>query len=126
MSIDVQAIKQKYPLARLAREEVTNLKATKPDGWYLGYCPFCQGATAGTDSKGKRRNPSELKFWIDTRKGFCSCFRPKCRAQNPGGRPMDVINFYARLHNLTNRQAIFELADILGMLPEPEQQREYL
>jgi hypothetical protein len=118
MSIDIQEIKQKYPLARLAREEVTNLKATMPDGWYLGYCPFCQGTTAG---KGNR--PSERKFWIDTRpgRGICSCFRPKCRAQNPGSKPMDVINFYARLHGLSNREAIYELADQLGLLPEEEE-----
>jgi hypothetical protein len=31
---------------------------------------------------------------------------------------MDVINYYARLHQISNRAAIFELADTLGLLEE--------
>ena len=58
--------------------------------WYLTQCPF-------HDDK----NPS---FWIDTQRGICGCY---------GGctpKPFDVINLYARLRGITNREAIFYLS----------------
>lgn len=58
--------------------------------WYLTSCPF-------HDDK----NPS---FWIDTQRGICGCY---------GGctpKPLDVINLYARLRGITNREAIFYLS----------------
>jgi hypothetical protein len=33
---------------------------------------------------------------------------------------MDVINFYARLHKMPNRYAIFELAEMLDLVDEGE------
>lgn len=58
------------------------------DHWYKTLCPFH-----------KDRKPS---MWIDTRHGLCGCY--SC-----GFKPMDVINVYARLHQVDNRAAISEL-----------------
>jgi hypothetical protein len=58
--------------------------------WKMDCCPF-------HDDK----HPS---FWIDTQRQICACY---------GGctpKPLDVINLYARLHGLTNHDAIFYLA----------------
>lgn len=117
MSTLVEEIKQKITILDLARDHVGHLKATQPAGWYVGRCPFHQ---PGQPSKGDPR--SRRKFWIDNRpsRQLCSCFVPRCAAQNPNGKPMDVINFYARLHDLPNRLAIFELADRLGLLEDEE------
>lgn len=115
MSSLIDEIKQQIPLMTVVEDHVLFLKATRPAGWYIGRCPFHQAAIPDkSDPRTKR------KFWIDARpgRGVCSCFVPHCAANNPGHKPMDVINFYARLHDLTNRAAIFELADRLGLLEE--------
>jgi len=115
MSTLIEQIKQEITLMDLLRENVDYLKATKPNGWYIGRCPFHQ---AGQPSKG---DPiSKRKFWVDVRpgRGICSCYVPRCAAQNPQHKPMDVINFYARLNGLSNRLAIFELADRFGLLED--------
>jgi len=111
MSTLVQEIKKRMTILEVCKSDVLHLKATRPAGWYVGRCPFHQ-----PDSD----PPSKRKFWIDARPGrqICSCFVPRCRTGNPGGRPMDVINYYARLHQISNRAAIFELADMLGLLEE--------
>ena len=71
----------------------------KPSGgggrYYVGRCPFHQAGK-------KYYRP---KFWVDTEKGICNCFNPRCRSE----RPMDIINFYARINNTSNKQAIAEL-----------------
>jgi hypothetical protein len=51
------------------------------------------------------RHPS---FWIDTRLQICGCFSG-CN----GPKPWDVINVYARLHSLSNNQAILSMAGVL-------------
>ncbi len=113
MSTLVAEIKKELTILDVAQDHVLNLKPTRPQGWHIGRCPFHQPES---DPKSKR------KFWLDARPGrqICSCFVPRCAADNPGGRSMDVINFYARLHNLTNRMAILELADRLGLLEEAQ------
>lgn len=58
--------------------------------WWIARCPFHSD-----------HNPS---FWIDTRRQICGCYvgcTPK---------PLDVINLFARLHGLTNRDAILIMA----------------
>lgn len=57
--------------------------------WYVALCPFHEDHT-----------PS---FWIDTQRGICGC--RKCNIKE-----MDVLNLYARLHQIDNRSAILELA----------------
>lgn len=59
------------------------------DNWGLTRCPFHDD-----------ENPS---FWVDTARQLCGCFSG-CTA-----RPLDVVNLYARLHNLSNVDAIREL-----------------
>lgn len=99
LSATIQRIKKEFSIL----EFIQNPKPTKPEGWYIARCPFHQ---QDDDPRCKR------KFWIDNRpgRGMCGCFVPRCAEQQPNRKPMDVINFYARLHNLTNRQAIIELA----------------
>jgi hypothetical protein len=57
---------------------------------YMACCPF-------HDDK----SPS---FWIDAEKGICGCYTG-CT-----DRPLDVIDLHARLHGISNREAIRELA----------------
>jgi hypothetical protein len=59
--------------------------------WYTALCPFHDD-----------HHPS---FWIDTLRGICGCRRCQMVA-------MDVVNLYARLHGLSNRDAIFQLAKV--------------
>lgn len=66
-------------------------KSSSDGRWYVALCPFHEDHT-----------PS---FWIDTQRGICGCW--KCNIKE-----MDVINLYARLHNVDNRTAIYELAKV--------------
>lgn len=59
------------------------------DQWGLTKCPFHED-----------ENPS---FWVDTGRQLCGCFSG-CTA-----RPLDVVNLYARLNNISNSDAIHEL-----------------
>ena len=59
------------------------------DHWGVAKCPFHEDA-----------NPS---FWVDTEKQLCGCFSG-CTA-----KPLDVVNLYARLNNLSNQEAIRQL-----------------
>ena len=54
--------------------------------WGVAKCPFHEDT-----------NPS---FWVDTERQLCGCFSG-CTA-----KPLDVVNLYARLHNLNNSDAI--------------------
>ena len=58
--------------------------------WGLTQCPFHEDS-----------NPS---FWVDTQRQLCGCFSG-CTA-----KPLDVVNLYARLHKLSNQDAIRELS----------------
>ncbi len=64
-------------------------KSSRP-GWYKTQCPFHQD--------------TEPSFWINENAGYCGCYA--C-----GGKPMDIINLYARLNGIDNRQAISELGE---------------
>lgn len=58
--------------------------------WYMALCPFHED-----------KNPS---FWIDSKRQIGNCH--KCNFK----RPMDVINVYARMHQITEDEAIRILA----------------
>lgn len=58
--------------------------------WMMAKCPLHDD-----------HNPS---FWIDTQRQICGCFAG-CTP-----KPLDVINLFGRLHGLSNRDAIMELA----------------
>jgi len=58
--------------------------------YYLARCPFHDD-----------HNPS---FWVDTEQQICGCYAG-CT-----GKPLDVINLYARMYDITNHEAILALA----------------
>jgi len=61
--------------------------------WYLTRCPL--------------HDDDSPSFWVDTQAQICGCFSG-CTT-----KPLDVINLYARLYGLNNREAIFYLARML-------------
>jgi len=68
---------------------VPNAKPTGGNGrWLTALCPFHDD-----------HHPS---FWIDTTRGICGC-------RACGIKAMDVINFTAKLHGMSNTEAIFYL-----------------
>jgi len=106
MSDKILAIKRSITCVRILQNYV-NLKKSGSD-FFLCHCPFCQ-----TDTPAR----AKPKFWIHARKDVCNCFRPKCAAP----KPMDVINLYARLENITNADAIralYALVCTTGADPE--------
>lgn len=62
--------------------------------WLMTQCPLHDD-----------HNPS---FWLDTERQICGCYAG-CTS-----RPLDVINLYARLYGLSNRDAIMMLAKLMG------------
>lgn len=107
MNDRVAQIKQFYKLASIVAPYTGGLRAPVQTNWgnYMnGWCPFCQH---GKGNKGDVR-----RFWVNTTAGLCNCFHPVCAAH----KPMDVINFWARVHNISNDQAIRDL--FLGMPTE--------
>lgn len=62
------------------------------NGFYVAKCPFHDDKVAS--------------FWADTKKEICGCF-----AGCHGTRPWDVVNLYAKLHGVSNSQALAELAN---------------
>lgn len=98
----IEQIKAALPIAPFVAKHTNGLKPTK-QGWFVGRCPFHQPE----DDPPKKR-----KLWVNAGKGICGCFDPTCPAHRP---PMDVVNFYARLKNISNSQAIDELARELGL-----------
>lgn len=66
--------------------------------YFVGWCPFCQ-------PNGPGKFKEQRKLWVDVNLQICNCFKARCRAD----KPMDVINLYARLHNLDNDAAIAAL-----------------
>lgn len=89
----IDQIKQQHPIAPFVAPYTRGLKHSGKGIWFIGFCPF---------------HPHDYKrpnFWVNTRDGLCNCFVPGCRAE----KPMDVINFYARLKGISNLDAIGEL-----------------
>lgn len=78
-------IKRRYSI-----DQFLMLDVRKSPRWYVTRCPF-------HDDK----NPS---FWVDLSRGLCGCFAG-CTS-----KPLDVIDLYARLHNLSVRDAITLMA----------------
>jgi len=86
----VERIKKHWSLT----DFLSHTERTSADGrWLRCPCPLHDDA-----------DPS---FWIDTRDQVCGCFAG-CTS-----KPLDVINLYARLCGLNNREAIFQLARLL-------------
>jgi hypothetical protein len=51
------------------------------------------------------RKPS---FWIDTRRQLCGC-------QVCGMKPMDAVNLYARMHNMSESASVSAMAKEVGV-----------
>ena len=81
VSVNVEEVKRSHRI----EDFIDNITFTG-DHWGVAKCPFHEDA-----------NPS---FWVDTEKQLCGCFSG-CTTV-----PLDVINLYARLHNLNNSDAI--------------------
>jgi len=97
-------IKRALPLLVELSWYTTPLQSGCDGRWYVMRCPH----PAHED-----RNPS---FWCDAQLELCGCFKPECRATQPGGGlPMDQINLHAWLQQLSNGAAIVDLARRLGL-----------
>lgn len=73
----------------------TDVQKTSRDGrWLVTLCPFHDD-----------HNPS---MWIDAQRQICGC--ATC-----GMRPMDAVNLYARMHNLSDADAVRVMAQELGV-----------
>ena len=98
----VEQIRAKFPIAQFVAPYTNGLRQSQRNGlWFVGRCPFHQPASDP---------PTKLKFWVNTTNQLCGCFVPRCAAHGP---PMDVINFYANVKEITNAQAIKELGERL-------------
>lgn len=84
VSVNVEEVKRAHRI----EDYISDITFTG-DHWGVAKCPFHEDA-----------NPS---FWVDTEKQLCGCFSG-CTTV-----PLDVINLYARLHNLNNSDAIRQL-----------------
>ena len=81
----VDRIKARYRL-----EELLPIEQATGDHYYLTRCPLHDD-----------HNPS---MWVDTDQHICGC-HAGCT-----DKPLDVVNLYARIHDLSNSEAIRELA----------------
>ena len=84
VGVNVEEVKRSHRI-----EDYINDITFTGDHWGVAKCPFHEDV-----------NPS---FWVDTEKQLCGCFSG-CTTV-----PLDVINLYARLHNLNNSDAIRQL-----------------
>ena len=72
-----------------------DVRRTSADGrWFAALCPFHDD-----------HNPS---LWIDARRQLCGC-------QVCGMKPMDCINLYSRMHNISESDAVRAMAEELGV-----------
>ena len=98
----IEQIKQHYRIAPFVAPHTNGLKSSG-HGFFIGNCPFCN---------------KERVFWVADHLGLCGCFNPGCDAhsdqrQDPHSKPLDVINFHARIKGITNEEAAADLeADI--------------
>lgn len=81
----IDAIRAHYRVEQFVKPEVETGR-----DFYLARCPFHDD-----------HSPS---FWLNTELQVCGCFAG-CT-----DKPLDVINLYARLHSIHNREAIWVLA----------------
>lgn len=96
----VTQIKKKFRLAEIVAPYTGGLRppTVTSYGHYLnGWCPWCQN--------GVKQPGQPKRFWVNTEAEICNCFHPACASQIP----MDVINFYARVRQISNAQAIMDL-----------------
>jgi hypothetical protein len=95
-TVQVAAASNLWPLTPVEQiKESVPILSFFPDAqqtgshWYIARCPL--------------HDDHDPSMWIDTVRGICGCYAG-CTP-----KPLDVIGLYARLHGLTNRDAIHEL-----------------
>jgi hypothetical protein len=77
----------------------TGVQRSSADGRYLkAWCPF----------HNDKRSGGTMSFWIDTARQLCGC-------QRCGMKPMDAINLYARMHNVSDSAAVRAMAEEIGV-----------
>lgn len=106
----VQAVKDHFKIGAYVAPYTGGLsrpKQTRYGEYMNGWCPWCQN--------GQRQRKQSRRFWVNTKTGLCNCMHPGCSNH----KPMDVINFHARLWNLTNDQAIHDLHVTMGTFSTP-------
>jgi len=68
---------------------------TSADGrWLAARCPF--------------HDDKKPSFWIDVRRQLCGC-------QVCGMKPMDAVNLYARMHNMSESASVSAMAKEVGV-----------
>lgn len=73
-----------------------NARSSGGARWYMANCPL--------------HDDQHESMWVDADRGLCGCYA----GCTPEGRPLDVIGLYARINNLSNKEAIRELARKVG------------
>jgi len=69
-------------------------RSSVDDRWLKALCPF--------------HDDHKQSAWIDTARQLCGC-------QVCGMKPMDIINLYSRMHNISNAAAVTALAEEVGV-----------
>jgi len=101
----IEQIKKAVPLAPFIAPYTNGLQSS--GRWFLiGNCPF--------------HGQNKKTFWLHLPTQTCGCFVPGCPAycnwrKDPSTKPLDIINIYAMLKGISNRQAIRELAQKAGL-----------
>jgi len=84
----IEQIKERYRI-----EQFFPRMRSRDGRWHMANCPF--------------HDDTSPSMWVDTERQLCGCFAG-CTAQ-----PYDVIDLYARLHNLSVQEAIKIMARAL-------------
>jgi len=103
----ISQLKEFYNIAAVVAPYTNGLMqhiGTSYKNYLNGWCPFCQN---GHPQKNKAR-----RFWVNVTTQTCNCMSPKCRSDIP----MDVINFHARIHGITNAEAIRDLINGIELI----------
>ena len=80
-------------------ENLFETRRTSTDGrWLAAWCPFHVDKRPG----------GTMSFWIDTARQLCGC-------QTCGMKPMDCINLFSRMHNVSESVAVSALAQEVGI-----------
>lgn len=88
VSVDLAAVKRAHKI-----EDFLGDITWTGAHWGVAKCPFHEDV-----------NPS---FWVDTERQLCGCFSG-CTA-----KPLDVVNLFARINNISNQEAIRILGERL-------------
>ena len=100
----ISEIKKAIPLAQFLAPHTNGLKSS--GRWFMiGDCPVCR---------------KKKTFWVSLHTQTCGCFVPGCPAycnsgKDPATKSLDIINVYAIIHNISLKQAVFELSEKAGL-----------